>query len=354
MKPRLELAVRAIPMVILGEHPLKTTRGSGYVHAFRYANGRKVCVAMRYPSSGGGDGELLRVQLGCLYATVFASTDCDCGEQIRVALDEIAHHGGIFLYFPDEEGRGHGFDDKIRELSESLQHGGDADDTTQHIVSADLSCLDVVPFVLQELGITSSMDVMTNSRRKYDALLALGVASNHIVPLHIRLSTLSPFARRERREKRLAERSGAVRFYDPDGLFGWLANYSPHSIVLDGETWPSVEHCYQAGKFKNSAIRRQIRLAATPAAAKAIAQRHRSERRPDWKEVKDGTMKRAVRAKFEQHPELGAQLLALGSRRIVEESHVDAYWGSGADGHGENRLGKILMALRAELAPYKH
>jgi ribA/ribD-fused uncharacterized protein len=61
-------------------------------------------------------------------------------------------------------------------------------------------------------------------------------------------------------------------------------------------------------------------------------------------------MKRAVRAKFEQHPELRAQLTALSSRRIVEESQDDAYWGSGPDNHGENRMGKILMSLRREFA----
>ncbi len=60
-------------------------------------------------------------------------------------------------------------------------------------------------------------------------------------------------------------------------------------------------------------------------------------------------MFKAVRAKFTQHPDLRARLLATGNAELVEHTKNDAYWGDGGDGTGENMLGKILMKVREEL-----
>ncbi len=57
----------------------------------------------------------------------------------------------------------------------------------------------------------------------------------------------------------------------------------------------------------------------------------------------------AVRAKFTQHDELRALLLATGDAKIVEHTVNDSYWGDGGDGSGRNMLGQILMRVREEL-----
>jgi ribA/ribD-fused uncharacterized protein len=57
-------------------------------------------------------------------------------------------------------------------------------------------------------------------------------------------------------------------------------------------------------------------------------------------------MREAVRAKFTQHPELLALLLATGDAHLVEHTANDSYWGDGGDGSGNNMLGRILMQLR--------
>jgi N-glycosidase YbiA len=71
--------------------------------------------------------------------------------------------------------------------------------------------------------------------------------------------------------------------------------------------------------------------------------------RADWNEVKTEVMTLAVRAKFEQNRALRAKLLATGTAELIHFSKSDAFWGSDKDGTDENRLGKILMALREEL-----
>jgi hypothetical protein len=62
-------------------------------------------------------------------------------------------------------------------------------------------------------------------------------------------------------------------------------------------------------------------------------------------------MYRLLEIKFRQHPELAEQLLATGERELVEgNTWRDRIWGVDLKtGTGENRLGKTLMVVRAEL-----
>jgi ribA/ribD-fused uncharacterized protein len=79
-----------------------------------------------------------------------------------------------------------------------------------------------------------------------------------------------------------------------------------------------------------------------------------------WAEVQDNLMKIALKAKFSQHPELRAKLVATGDRPIAEANPRDKYWGIGTSSTtskandpskwpGKNRLGALLQELRNEL-----
>jgi ribA/ribD-fused uncharacterized protein len=71
--------------------------------------------------------------------------------------------------------------------------------------------------------------------------------------------------------------------------------------------------------------------------------------RADWEAVKDDVMRRALRAKFEQHSKLKSLLLSTGDAELIEHTRNDSYWADGGDGSGKNRLGILLMELRSEL-----
>ena len=98
-----------------------------------------------------------------------------------------------------------------------------------------------------------------------------------------------------------------------------------------------------------------VRRAATPKLAAAIGRDRKRPLRPDWESVKDDVMRRGVLAKFRRYAAIRDILLSTGDEEIVENSPGDRYWGIGADGTGQNRLGTILMEtraiLRAEAAP---
>ncbi|MEU1601268.1 GTP cyclohydrolase II [Streptomyces sp. NPDC005708] len=59
-----------------------------------------------------GDTPLVRLHSECLTGDVFGSARCDCGPQLREAVERIANRGGYLLYLR-QEGRGIGLYNKL-------------------------------------------------------------------------------------------------------------------------------------------------------------------------------------------------------------------------------------------------
>jgi len=141
-----------------------------------------------------------------------------------------------------------------------------------------------------------------------------------------------------------------VRFYYEYEQNGFLSNFYLSPLCLDGKEWPTVEHFYQASKTLDQAFSERIRLAPTADEAKRLGNDPACALRPDWTEYKVEVMRRALAAKFGQHPELGKLLVATGRATLIENSKKDYFWGAGADGTGKSMLGALLMELRGSLA----
>lgn len=145
------------------------------------------------------------------------------------------------------------------------------------------------------------------------------------------------------------KRSPVIYFYSRTDEYGDFCNFSSHGFELDGKYWLTVEHYFQAQKFAGTDYEETIRLSRSPKQAKTLGQTRRLTIRSDWESVKDDCMRRAVLKKFQTHEAIRQRLLATGNQEIVENARSDYYWGCGADGSGQNKLGKILMAIRSEL-----
>ena len=141
----------------------------------------------------------------------------------------------------------------------------------------------------------------------------------------------------------------AIWFYSKSPDYGWLSNFSAHPFVLDGISWPTVEHYYQAQKYPGQAVADAIHRSGSPAEARSRGQARSMKPRADWEVVKTEVMRRAVEAKFAQHDSLRERLLATGDEELIHESSTDFYWGRKREGAGGNQLGLILMQVRGEL-----
>lgn len=138
-------------------------------------------------------------------------------------------------------------------------------------------------------------------------------------------------------------------FYNEWDPWGELCNYYVRDMVIDGVTWKSVEHYYQAEKSLDPVYRQLVHDAATPAEAKALGNDPAYEHRADWGTWKLMAMRRGLFYKFLQNRDLRELLLSTGDKELHENSMVDYYWGIGEKGTGLSMLGKELMVLREEL-----
>ena len=148
--------------------------------------------------------------------------------------------------------------------------------------------------------------------------------------------------------------SPVIRFHHSmENPYKKFSNYAATPITLDvgGEedTFPTVEHYYQAIKFKNTdkAWYEKIRDAPTPSKARELAAEKGHPKEKDFMEKRQDYMKRALDAKFNDK-ELMTLLKSTGDKKIIDASPKNSYWGEGADKGGENHLGKLLMELRGQ------
>jgi ribA/ribD-fused uncharacterized protein len=141
----------------------------------------------------------------------------------------------------------------------------------------------------------------------------------------------------------------SINFYAQTDLYSEFSNFAPYGIAVDDDWWRTVEHYFQAQKFHTEDYRERIRKSHKPKDAKALGMTRKIPLRDDWETVKDQIMLDAVRIKFRTHETPRALLLSTGHADIIENAPMDAYWGCGPDGAGLNKLGRILMQVRAEI-----
>src|SRR4051794_9790605 len=108
-----------------------------------------------------------------------------------------------------------------------------------------------------------------------------------------------------------------INFYGVSDEYGVFSNFAPYPIRLKGKVWPTSEHYFQAQKFAGTEHAEDIRQARSPMVAARMGRDRKRPLRRDWEAVKDNVMREAVRAKFAQHAELRAALLATGTATLV-------------------------------------
>ena len=154
-----------------------------------------------------------------------------------------------------------------------------------------------------------------------------------------------------------------IRFYEPDSEYGYLSNWYMSDFMYAGRKYHSMEQYMMFQKaltFGDLEIADKIMASTDLPEIKKLGRSVAHYNDVLWKTIRVQIMRRGIRAKFQQNPELLYNLLGTGSALMAECAPRDLVWGIGLDiedarsgdpkeWKGRNLLGRTLMRVREDL-----
>lgn len=149
-----------------------------------------------------GAPPLVRLHSECLTGDALGSLRCDCGEQLQLALRQIAAEGNGLLLYLRQEGRGIGLANKIRAYA--LQDEGmDTVEANLHLnFPIDARTYETAAAMLQDQGVTA-VRLLTNNPAKI-----AGLQRHHIQVVERVATLVRPRAENQRYLRAKADKLG--------------------------------------------------------------------------------------------------------------------------------------------------
>ncbi len=167
------------------ETTVPTTHGEFRIRAYRdCTTGADHVAVVKEPL---GDSPLVRVHSECLTGEAFGSLKCECGPQLRTALDRIDREGGVVVYLRGHEGRGIGLVNKLRAYRLQEQGMDTLDANLALGLPADSRDYGAAVAILHDLGV-HRMRLLSNNPDKMRQLTDRGVEVTELVPLLVGVS----------------------------------------------------------------------------------------------------------------------------------------------------------------------
>ncbi len=155
-----------VPIAI--EHP-----GQWMMHVFHNQLDTLEHFALSQMPSDPAQIPTVRIHSECITGDVFGSHRCDCGAQLKHALDVIQKEGGVLIYLR-QEGRGIGLANKIKAYGLQTQ-GLDTVEANEALgLPVDAREYSIAYQILKHMGI-QRIKLLTNNPKKIEAMLDFGV-----------------------------------------------------------------------------------------------------------------------------------------------------------------------------------
>lgn len=152
---------------------LPTEWGEFHLYVFNEKQSQKEHLVIAMGDLNSPEPVLLRLHSECLTGDALFSLRCDCGPQLKKALQRIATEGRGAVLYLRQEGRGIGLINKIRAYHLQDEGADTVEANTQLGFDADERDYELVKPMLDFFNIRT-IRLMTNNPRKVTALEELG------------------------------------------------------------------------------------------------------------------------------------------------------------------------------------
>ena len=197
--PRLRLMKRKT-VERLAEARLPTEFGEFRIIGYRSTISNEEFVVLVRGDMQSDHPTLIRIHSQCMTGDVFGSVKCDCGRQLRAAMELIDKEGRGAIIYQQQEGRGIGIMNKIRAYA--LQdEGADTIEANLRLgLEVDQRCYEQCAEIFLDLGLRQ-VQVMSNNPRKIQVLEECGLEVTERIPLEIPPTAAALYYLRTKKEK---------------------------------------------------------------------------------------------------------------------------------------------------------
>ena len=173
-------AASKLQRVASAKVPLEGAHNSRII-AFRPPDGGVENLAIVIGDPNSEDASLVRLHSECFTGDLLGSLKCDCGDQLRGAIEHIAEEGNGVLLYLAQEGRGIGLINKLRAYSLQDQ-GFDTVEANQRLgFEDDERMFRAAAEILKQLGL-KKVRLLSNNPKKVSQLEEYGISVVKRVP----------------------------------------------------------------------------------------------------------------------------------------------------------------------------